>query len=315
MQFGIRPDAYFNLQPGVSYFDLPGVGFLSYYVQRGIFTPVPIVFTRPVCASAHLRTLIAAFLRTLRGRPLFMGMDYETALVLAGFGFTVNVIGAEFNIALADYSIQGSRMKYLRTVLHNGAKGIEVRELHWHEVDAREVERISAEWMRGKKVSSRELRLLTRPPEFGDAWEVRKFYCFKNGRMVGYVFFDPFFRAGTIVGYTANILRVEPGLKPPGVLDYAILTAIRTFQREQRETLSLGISPLYDIKPVSGETVRLRKLLELMYNRLGFLYNFRQLAFHKTRYRATESAVYCCKPQQLGAVEAALVTLRATNVI
>jgi lysylphosphatidylglycerol synthetase-like protein (DUF2156 family) len=97
-------------------------------------------------------------------------------------------------------------------------------------------------------------------------------------------------------------------------LDFTVLTALKTFQREQLETLSLGIAPLYNIRPVSGETVALRMLLELMYNHMGFLYNFRELAFHKTRYRGAESTVYCCK-RGLGALEAALVTLFATNVL
>jgi lysylphosphatidylglycerol synthetase-like protein (DUF2156 family) len=314
LQHGVRPDAYFNLQQGVSHFDLPGVGFVTYYAQRGLLSEIPIIFTRPVCASEHLQRLIEAFLHKRGPRAFFIGMDHETALVLGRLGFAVNMMGVEFNIPLADYSIGGSRMKYLRTVLNNATKGIEARELRWSDVDRREVERISMAWLRGKRVSSRELRLLTRPPEFGDAWEVRKFYCFKHGRMIGYVFFDPFFRDGKVVGYTANILRSEPNLKPRGTLDFTLLTALKTFQRERVETLSLGIAPLHNLRPVSGEAVALRKMLELMYNRMGFLYNFRELAFHKTRYRGTESTVYCCK-RGPSALEAAVITLRATNVI
>src|SRR5690606_39737216 len=110
----------------------------------------------------------------------------------------------------------------------------------WEPIDAAEVRGLSDAWRSQKAVSGRELRLLTRPPVFSEEWGVRKFYCYQDQRLIGYVFFDPFFREGQLIGYTANILRTWPGIRPSGVLDHILLEAIKQFQSEGVSNLSLG---------------------------------------------------------------------------
>jgi len=314
LRHGSKPNAYFHLQPDIEHFDVPGVGFVSFHRQAGVLGAVPIVFLKPICPPDELEGLLRQFIAAHRGRCLFIGADPHMASLLRTMGHAPTRMGTDFNIPLDGFKVAGRRMKYLRTVARNGEKGITVHEQRWSEVDQDAVKRVSEAWRQTKRTNSRELRLLTRPPIFGDAWGVRKFYAYQDGRLVGYVFFDPFFRDGKVVGYTANILRAEPGLKPRGVLDYIVLQAIEVFRAEGMETLSLGLAPLHDVQEEPGDRPVLRRLLQGMYAYGNRLYAFRDLAFHKSRYRGEEEFAYACNIG-VGDVSAAVRTLLATNVL
>ncbi len=314
-QFGDQPNSYFHLQAGVNHFSVPGVGFLTYFTQPGLVSRTHVVFAKPVCSDADMGPLLDAFLSEVKGRFIFAGMEAKVAEILRVRGFCINEFGVDFTIPLSGYVIQGKEMKYLRTVLNNAKKGIAIRELRWDEVDGPEVERISSAWRGTKAVKKRELKLLTRPPQFRDEWAVRKFYCFKDGRLVGFVFFDPFFKDGRTVGYTANILRSEPDVKPRGILDFCILTAMETFREEGVEFVSLGLAPLHDIQPHPHERPRLRQILEFAHERGNALYSFKDLAFHKTRYRARETKLYGCVARDSNDLLTTWAGLRATNTL
>jgi len=313
-RFGWRSNAYFNLQDGVDYFDVPGVGFVSYYRQRRFRSEVPIVFTRPVCAALDLERLLSLFLAYQGARAVFVGIDAEVAAILRPLGFTTNVVATEFDLPLESFDLKGREMKYLRHAQNSGGKAVEVRELPWSKVDGQAVVDISTAWRLGKAVPDRELRLTTRPPEFKDRWGIRRFYAFKDGELVGYVFFDPFFRDGRVIGYTANILRSKPGLKPHGVLDYIILKAIEKFRAEGLETFSLGQAPLHGVVPCQGESSFLRRCAAFIYERCGSLFACKDLGFHKMRYRAKEEPMYLAK-RGLGDLATVWLLLRATNAV
>lgn len=307
LQYGSQPNACFHFQPGLRTFHLADVGCLSYHLQGG----VPMVFVKPLCADEDLPRLLEAFLAG-RGPAVFAGMDGAAAAALAGLGFSVNAFGVEFTIPIQEYRVGGRRMKHLRSVAHLGEQGLEVRELPAGAEPLEEIRRVSEAWLRGRIVKDRELRFLTRPPDFGLELGVRRFYCRQEGRLVGFVFFDPFFREGRCLGYCANILRREPGARPAALLDYIILTALEVFRAEGLERLSLGLAPLFDLRARPGEDVLLRLLGRGLYRWGGALYNFRELAFHKRRFRGEPSDVYFCK-RGLGALAAAGLTLRAVG--
>jgi lysylphosphatidylglycerol synthetase-like protein (DUF2156 family) len=314
LAYGSQSNAWFHLQEGLSDFHLPGVGWVSFHLQAGLRRPVAMVFVKPLCADSALPALLDAFLAAHGPAAIFLGMDAATAALLGERGFSVNAFGVEFSVDLPGYSLAGRAMKHLRNVRHNGAKGVEVLELADDDVDREELRRISEEWLGRRRVRDRELRFLTRPPDFGPAWGIRKFYCFKDGQLVGFVFFDPFFRAGRCIGYCANILRCRPGLRPPGILDYAVLTALQRFRAEGIEQLALGIAPLHGLRPCPGEDRLLRLCGQLLYRWGGALYNFRELAFHKSRFRGQSRPVYFCK-REVGRAACVALSLRATRVL
>ena len=313
-RFGWRSNSYFSLQEGISYFDVRGVGFIPYYRQRWLWGEVPIVFTRPLCSSSELGHLLRLFLERHGKRAIFVGVDEEVASRLRPLGFSTNVCSTEFDIPLEGFHLKGRDKRYLRWAQNNCEDLIDVRELTAAQTDTKAAMELSTAWRRTKAVKSRELRLTTRPPEYVDRWGVRRFYAFKDGALVGFVFFDPFFRDGRIIGYTANVLRSRPGLRPHGVLDYVILKAVAKFRAEGLEAFSLGQSPLHGIVPCDGESRFLRRLATLIYERGGFFYASKKVGLHKTLYRAKEEKAYLAK-RGLGDLATAWLLVRATNAI
>ena len=195
-----------------------------------------------------------------------------------------------------------------------GKRGFDVKEQKWSEVDAEQVKHISTLWRHTKAVKDKELRLITRPPEFKDAWEVRKFFCYYEGELVGFVFFDPFFKDEKLIGYTANILRGRKDIHPNGFLDFTLLEALKVFKSEGVTDLSLGISPLHEITAHPKEVKWVRMLQKLMYRYGSSFYAFQELAYHKTRYRADSTMWYQCIPPNSSTLKAAASVLIAINV-
>ncbi len=295
LQFGAQSSSYFNLQEGVRTLTLDGVGFLTYFSQVTGFGRVNIVFTNPVCDPVRLPELLRHFFQTVPGRKLFFGVDETTALALRTEGYCMNQMGVECSIPLKEFEVAGKQKKQLRHAANLGVRhGLVVKEQPWSAIDAAAVRSVSDAWRSQKAVSGRELRLLTRPPVFSDEWGVRKFYCYHEERLIGYVFFDPYFRDGQLLGYCANILRTLPGVRPSGVLDHVLLEAIKQFQSEGVANVSLGIAPLHAIQQIPGDRASIRTVSNWLYKNANALYAFQALAYHKSRYRGVETPWYLC---------------------
>jgi len=293
--YGYQSSAYFNLQEGVEHFGFEGLGFLSYYPQKTPLGLVNIIFTNPVCHPDHMKRLIGSFFAMVPGRTVFLGVDRTMADYLSDFDFKSNQMGTEFAMPIQSYEIKGKSKKHLRHSANLGKRcDLTVKEQTWSEVDTEAVEAISNKWRGSKATKKGELKLLTRPPEFKDGWGVRKFYCYQGDKLLGYVFFDPYFKDGKVTGYCANILRKDPEARPSDLLDFTILEAMKVFKSEGIEGLSLGISPMFQVEPEENDRFGLRKVQNLMYKYANSLYAFQALAYHKTRYRADETKWYIC---------------------
>lgn len=314
-RFGNQSSSYFNLQDGVERFGARGVGFIAYRPVRCLGTTYNFVFANPVCEPGMRRWLLNSFLETVPGRHLFLGIDEKVAMELQSLGMRLNEFGTEFSVPLEDFSVAGKSKKQLRHAYNlDKREPIEVREQTWDQVDADEVREISEGWRQHKTVSSRELRLLTRPPVFGDEWGVRKFYAYKNGKMLGYVFFDPFFEDGKVVGYTANILRQNMDEAPTGLLDHIILNAIDRFREEGIRELSLGISPLHDVQAMPGDRKMIRWICQFLYEHGNSFYAFKALSYHKTRYRGNARKWYIATDSS-SSLNIALSALKGTQLL
>jgi lysylphosphatidylglycerol synthetase-like protein (DUF2156 family) len=313
-QFGRQSSSYFNLQENIEHFGAADKGFVSYFRQRFLGTDYNIAFTNPVCDEKDLNCLIDALEKTT-GRPsIFMAVDARCANTLIARGYRSNDMGVEYSLPLDEFSVKGKEKKYLRWASNFANRGFVVKEQAWSEVDALKVHDISERWRQTKAVTQRELRLITRPPEFKDSWGVRKFFCYHNGELVGYVFFDPYYEQGRVIGYTANIIRGCPGIRPNGFLDYTILEAMKVFRDEGIPRLSLGLAPLHLLQRFPHEVRSLRYMQHLMYRYGSFLYAFQALAYHKTRYRADSEHWFQCIPQGISLPKAAIATLKAIQV-
>ncbi len=314
--YGRQSSAYFNLQSDVRRFGDPRLGFVAYAPVNTLLGRVNIVFANPVCAPSIQSLLLRQCLEQVPGQFLFSGIDDSVTGDLQALGFTINAMGTEFRVRIPAFDTVGRDKKQLR---HAGNLGrrcqLRVREQQAREVDTRQMERISRHWRQHKRVRSHELRLLTRPPVFSDEWGVRRFYAYdREDRLLGYVFFDPFFENGNVVGYTANILRQDMEQSPSGLLDFIILEAMECFHREGIEYLSLGISPLHNIEAIPGDNPLIRHVAQFLYRHGNRLYAFRSLAYHKTRYRGEETRWYLAS-RETSTLKVAWSLLRGTGIL
>lgn len=313
-RFGYQSSSYFSLQQGVDHVGIAGTGFIAFYSQRFLGTTFNIAFTNPICAPHDIPHLLTLLEQVTGHQTIFMAVDQQCANQLIEMGYSCNDMGLEYHIPIADYKIEGKKMKYLRWAANLGKRGFTVKEQVWDEIDTEQVKHISTLWRHTKAVKDKELRLITRPPEFKDAWEVRKFFCYYEGDLVGYVFFDPYFENEELIGYTANILRGRKDIHPNGFLDFTLLEAMNVFRDEGVPVLSLGISPLHDIAPHKKEIKWVRLLQKLMYRYGSSIYAFQELAYHKSRYRADSTMWFQCVPPNSSAFKAAAAVLIAINV-
>ncbi len=292
---GSQSSANFLIQKNVKYFGTPSTGVIGYTQHKSIFGNTNIVFTNPVCAPEDLNFLLNAYLMDQKNPTLFLGVDDKVKNLLAPFGFQSNQIGVESFIELSGFELRGKNKKQLRHASNFSHRvPCEVKELAWKAVSSQQVSNVSKMWRAQKGMSRSELKLLTRPPVFKDEPYVRKFYCMQGDRILGYVFFEPYYEKGIVKGYCANIIRALPEHAFNGVSDFIILEAIKQFQNEGIQELSLGISPLYDIQPEPNDRPALRNILNFMYQHANSIYSFQGLAYHKTRYRPIQKPWYLC---------------------
>lgn len=314
-RFGSFPGAYLHLQQeGQRHYEVPDLGVVSYYSQR-MFGQINLICAPPLCTTENTQQLLDMFLAEVPGQMIFGGVDEVTARCLKSRGYQTAAFGTEFNIPIQEFRITGGHMKHLRRIQNLGKQGLEVREQTWNQVDQAVVRALSRAWLRARNGSQRELKGLTRPVEHADEWEVRKFYVYGPDKsLLGFAYFDPYFRDGTVIGYTANILRSWPGCKPNGLLDYAVLSALEKFRKEGIEELSLGLAPLHGLRREPGDNRPLLWLLKKIYELGEDIYPFQGVASHKLRWRAVEELSYACT-KDVDPIRAVLCTLQVTNTI
>jgi len=313
--YGRQSSSYFALQPACAHYHDAVRGVVPYVPVSLLGARVNVVPTRPLAAHRDLHDLLAGFEREVPGRSLYVGVDAALAQALATRGYDATMMGTEFAVDLADFSVRGKAMKQLRHARNLDRRcNVHVAEQAGIDVDWPQVAAISRAWRQHKAVKQRELGLLTRPPVFDDEWGVRKFYAWVDGQLAGYVFFDPYFRNGRLHGYCANILRAAPVMNRLGVLDHVVLRAMETFRDEGVAEVSLGIAPLHGVRPYPGDRTGLRRMQQALYQHGNRLYAFRALAYHKSRYRGRETPWFVCA-RELSSLRIVGTLLKGTGLI
>jgi len=295
-QNGRQSSAYFIFQDHVQCFVSANKTDRVFYAdQKTPLGRVNIVFTNPICPRQNMQALLTEFLNEQTIPTVFVAVDQEVAEALRPLGYYINQTGTESRIPLKSFELYGHKKKQLRHASNYGRRvACEVKELSWDEVDESQVKHLSEAWRKSKGVSTREMQYVTRPPVFNDEWRVRKFYCMQGDKLLAYVFFDPYFEQGKLVGYCANILRGLPEKNCNGAIDYTILEAIKIFKAEGVSELSLGVAPLSNIQQDVNDRRGARWFSQLFYKYGNRLYACKALAYHKSRYRPIETPWYLC---------------------
>ena len=289
--------SYATLQAGMEYF-VDDCGYIAYITARHpVFARKPkrITFADPVCAVQDLPRIIGNFL-SVNPRAAFACVSESCAETLRRLGFKINCIGYEPELPIQTYNTRGN-WKELDLIkrARNEAKreGITIREENIETINRRELEAVSSRWIGTKKVNDREIWIYARRPVFVTEEDVRKFVAYdRDGKVAGFVFYDPIYRNGQVFGYSANISRCDEGRF--GRLSTAMhMEAMEKFKREGKEVLNLNLAPFVKLEGGKYNEDFGAKLFFKLSARYGNdIYNFQGLEFHKSKYRGSEKYLY-----------------------
>lgn len=299
-QYGRGSLAYSSLQAGMQYYMNDQLGYCA-YVPLSDSEDSVCVLADPICSKENLRAFLDAFLLEKKD-PIFLHASHDTAEILNERGFSVNELGVETIIEIQKFTLSGNKRQALRQARNNAKRdNLVCREVLSSDPEMRKAFRkISEEWMKHKVMNDSEMQFIVRPIVYVDEIDVRKFVALKGDTVVGFIIFDPIYENGKVKGYIANHLRSNLD-RSYSVVDFILLEALDIFKAEGKEELSLGLSPLAKVD--DSEEFRHSKLLtthfKYSFEKANFLYNFKNLYRHKSKYRpelpgAHEEKVYCC---------------------
>lgn len=286
-QFGTHCMAFSTLQPGMRYFDMPGVGYIAYRQYCG----TRFALGDPVCAFADIPRITGQALREHR-RTCFVQVREHTAMMLRDeFGLRILHMGVETLLPLARWNLTGKRKQVVRTARNQAAqRGITVEEDD--RIPREEIERVSGAWLDTRRVRGRQMSFLVRPLDRRLDRDARLFVARREGEMTGFAVFDPIYSQGRIIGYTPDITRSSEDFKQ-GVYYCLMLAAAERFKSEGAEILNLGLSPLSTSNGTPRSESRLvTRGLDLLFERGSRFYNFKGVCFTKSRFCGTEVPVY-----------------------
>jgi lysylphosphatidylglycerol synthetase-like protein (DUF2156 family) len=290
--------SYATLQEGMEYFIHP-TGYLAFTtVTHPVFARKGrrIVLSDPICAREDLKTLVSAFL-DYAPQTAFAVVSEQCAETLRQLGFKANCVGYEPEIPIQTYNTQGN-WKELDLIkrARNEAKreGIVIREeTNIEKVNRSQLNEVSSRWISHKKVNDREIWIYARRPVFAHEEDVRKFVAYdREGRVAGFIFYDPMYRDGRVYGYSANISRCDE--QRFGRLATAInMVAAEQFKAEGREVINLCLAPFVKLDDGRFNDDFAAKAFFQLSERFGNdIYNFKGLSFYKAKYRGNEKSLY-----------------------
>ena len=297
-QHGREALSYATIQDGLEYFIDDELGYLAFTsVTHPVFARKTrrIILSDPVCSRENLPKLLARFLEQ-NPQPVFTVISEYCAEALRTLGFKINCIGPEPEIPIQTYNTKGN-WKDLDMIkrARNEAKreGYIIREEQIENVNKQKLQDVSAKWMGTKILNDREIWIYARRPVLENEEDVRKFIAYdKNRNIIGFVFYDPIYRDGHVYGYSANISRCDESKY--GRLATAIhMEAIDLFKAEGKEVLNLCLAPFVRLKLGKYNDDLITKLFFVLSEKYGNdIYNFKGLAFHKSKYRVVEKPLY-----------------------
>lgn len=290
--------SYATVQEGMEYFIVEGIGYIAFTtITHPVFARKPkrIVLSDPVCSRDNLWELIGAFLQD-NPSAAFVVISEHCAEVLRDMGFKVNCIGPEPELPIQTYNTMGN-WKELDMIkrARNEAKreGIVIREERLEDIAPEKMEAVSSKWMGSKILNDREIWIYARRPIWESEPDVRKFIAYdRQGEIIGFVFYDPVYRNGNVIGYSANTSRCDESRY--GRLATAVhMEAVDVFRCEGKEMLNLCLAPFVRLHLGKYNDDRITRLFFELSEQYGNqIYNFKGLAFHKSKYRVREKPLY-----------------------
>ncbi len=253
-----------------------------------------------VCDDSQRESMIRQFVDQYR-RPMFCQISRSTAECLASLGYYINPMGIDTTLWLSDYTLGGKKKEWLRYAGNwTARRGFRVEEASFDQIGADRVEQISEAWRGTRTVKQKEVRFLNRPIVLEEEPDVRKFFLNDpEGRPIAFVFLDPLYRNGAVIGYATSFKRRHPSAPQYG--EQAIMKhIIEKLKSESVEQLKLGLSPLASLAatefPTSSTTAWLfeRTFESRIINR--HFYHLKGHADYKRRFHGSEEPCYLAMP-------------------
>lgn len=296
-QHGDQALSYATLQDNLEYF-ITDRGFIAFTTaHHPVLAPKGrcIALEDPLCAPQDRSWLVKSFLEW-KPKACFFIISEDFAASLRSMGYKANCVGPEPELSVQSYNTQGN-WKDLDLIkrARNEAKrhGVTIREVAIENVPIDQLRRISSTWMSTKVLQTREIWIYARPPVFATEPDVRKFVAFdSSGQAIGFVFYDPIYRNGKVIGYAANTVRCDE-INFGKIATAIHMEAMEIFRGEGIEVLNLCLAPFVKMDQGKFNDDAFCKSYFKLCERYGNdIYNFRGLAFHKSKYRGTEKYIY-----------------------
>ncbi len=306
-EYGSHSQSFSTMQPGMKYFDLPGVGYIAFMKKWG----VKIALADPVCNPAHFELIIEKFLERHPSGQFMQVSKPVVDILQRNHGYYGTQFGSEIRIDLQQWNLKGGKKQVIRTAVNKAvAMGVEVRESQKDD----HADEISRKWIKTRACSHQEIRFLIRPLDAQYRENSRHFYAYMDGEAVGFIFFDPIYEAGRIVSYVPNISRSCLTFKQ-GLWYVIMCHAMEIFKSEGVPYLDLGLVPLMLADELElQESKILRKIMSVIHAKGNFLFNFKGLEFAKGRFQGTVGKNYCCHKRAMP-MYSLLAVLGMTGVV
>ncbi|MBI9110809.1 DUF2156 domain-containing protein [Maridesulfovibrio ferrireducens] len=275
--------SYSTLQPGMNYAIWESIGYVAWVNIRTIFSPTShaILLSNPIAHPSVQSILIDSLQKSFEKLTLIQ-IDEALAETLYRQGYKIYQLGIESEFNIQSFSLEGRKKASLRHWRNKALKaGVEIEEKKLSEMNKIEVNTLCQEWL--KRRGGKELSFLTRPMPDKDEIDGRFFWARQKNRLTGFAGFDPIYSKGNITGYYHNFDRIcADAVNGTSVM--TVLEAVVKFREEDKKILSLGLSPLAEIKTGYNLTNPLKIIAETIFKYGEPLYPFKGNAQHKAKY-------------------------------
>jgi len=306
-KFGNHCMSFSALQPGMRFFDMPGIGYIAFKQEWG----QRFVLADPVCDVNDRETIIREFLKD--GKPTaFAQISQGIAELLHNrFGYYSTQFGVETVIDLKNWDVKGKKKQVLRTSMNHARKdGVYFKE----EYAGNGYKELTKEWIKTRKVKNREIGFLIRPMQMDYENGTRKFYAYMGEEVIGLIYFDPVYEDGRVISYVPNISRFSPKFKQ-GIFYPIMLHAMDIFKTEGVRHIHLGLSPMVvDGNDNYYESSIVKKIVRVLFKYGNYLYNFKGIHFTKSRFQGKDYKTFCSHKKRLPAREF-ITMFKLANII
>jgi len=266
----------------------PCEGVVAYRPAHGVALTV----SDPVSTGPEAAETIRRFARWCSARalvPAFYSVHGRHLDTFAEMGWHVTPVAEEAVLDLAGFSTSGKKRQDLRTAVNRAARdGVEAVWGTWADLPAglrAQVEALSDDWVDAKALPEMGFTL-GGLAELDDPDVLVLLAVDEAGRLHGVTSWLPSWRDGELVGRTLDVMR--RGVDPmPGVVEFLVATAARTFQAEGLEQLSLSGTPLAPLRsepPRTAATRVVMRVTEVVRHVLEPSYGFTSLARFKAKF-------------------------------